>query len=381
MVRSFATLAAVALLHVQIAASLRTSREGAPEAETTARLRPAVLHFMFELKDSFPHPGIWGKFFDSAQPGSYMAWAHCTDYHACKNDYVLDLLKVRLVPTTFSVRGADLMSPFVHMMRYALPLTEHLAAAGVMEKFMVISDSTLPVKPFSYVFRHQVAEPVSDICMSSINQWASGNVDGVPVAIIKHHQWVSLNRSDAEVLARDWRPVRKSKYWNVPLRQGSWASQNRTVPRYSFHGGTWYTATDEEAVWALIHGPLMLPSAGDQSEPMRVYGQRRCTTYVGFPADIGESPNRTGKASLQASMLQLVAESSEGWIDRHDITRQLRHDPATKLYVADGTWHPFLIEEAGDRSIRTLRESEFLFARKFSACARMVNFTEVAFAE
>jgi len=396
--RAFTLLAG--LVQVHVASSLRIHSESSrqrsasssdlagrwdlvrPESEADPRVRPTVLHFMFELKDKFPHPGIWGQFFDSAQPGTVMAWAHCTNHHSCKNDYVLELLKVKLIPTTWSIRGADLMTPFVQMIRYALPMTEHLAAAGVTEKFMVISDSTLPVKPFAHVYWDQAASPSSDICISSPDQWAHGIVDGVPTALVKQHQWVSLNRSDASVLAREWLPVTKLKGWNVPLRHARWAGLNRSVPRALFQGGTWYTATDEEAVYAFLFGPLVLSRLDDPVLPRELFRHRRCSTYVAFPHDLEQvaaaSPARTAPVGT-SSMLQIEAEASASF-DHTIITRQLLQDPDAKLTVPPGTWHPFLMEKLGDRSLHVLRRSPYLFARKFSPCAELANFSEVVFA-
>lgn len=381
--------AAAGLLHIHDAAALRTAPErsrpqaadlladfDAPKAmfQVGERLRPTLLHFMFELKDMLIHPGIWGEYFDSAQPGTLMAWAHCTDYHACKNDYNLQLLNVRLVPTTWSVRGADLMTPFVHMMRIAMQETKHLADSGVMEKFLVISDSTLPVKPFSYTYWDLAASPASDICISSTDQWAHGTVDGSPVALVKHHQWVALNRSDAAVLVRDWRAVTQGKGWNVPLKDGRWAGQNRSVPRTSFDGGTWYTATDEEAVWALLHGPMELRFEGDLEQPLQVFMRRRCHTYVAFPHDV--EPTTHLASRTPHSLLQLEAKA-EAKFDHTKITLQLLKDPDSKMSVPPGVWHPFLMEALGDRSLGVLRRSPYLFARKFSACAKLHNYSEI----
>uniref|UniRef100_A0A7S1RYD9 Protein xylosyltransferase n=1 Tax=Alexandrium catenella TaxID=2925 RepID=A0A7S1RYD9_ALECA len=330
---------------------------------------PVMLHFMFLLMDQFPLPGIWAEFFRSAPPDTYTLWAHCVNQSLCERDPGMNLLNIRLVPTTYSKRGLDLVTPYVHMVRIAL--TEmHLAASGVMtEKFLVMSDSTLPIKPFLHVYGELAQSVDSDICLSSIDQWANGTVDGVPVALAKHHQWLALNRHDAEMLVNDWVPVLgEHDSWNIPLREGRWAGSNRTVPRSAFEGGMWYNANDEEAPFAYIHGPVELRFPGDTEKPMNLFLQRRCTTYVGFPFDVPS-------ANESQSLLQHDPEEYA----TPTVTALIVQDPGNKLNVQGGAVHPFTIQALSYESTLTLRRSVFLFARKFALDADLPNFTRIVF--
>jgi len=339
---------------------------------------------MFELKDHLQHPGIWGRFFEDALQGSYMAWAHCTDHHACERDHMLKLLKFRLVPTVFSQRGADLINPYVQMIKHALDQTQHLAGAGVMEKFIVISDSTLPVKPFALVHWDQTASPDSDICISSPNQWATYSIDGEKFALVKHHQWMALNRSDAEVLANHWPECPIPRGWNATLRNGKHAGM--VVPRRKWKGGTWYSATDEEAVYERLFGPLRLPE--DTSEPltsmarpMELFRHRRCSTYVDWPANVADKSVLA--PHMSASLLQVLqkTEAAIFYDFTHEVTTKMVLDPSLKLSIGQGIWHPFTIEKIGNLGLSVFRNSQYLFARKFSDCAHMPNYTEIMFAE
>uniref|UniRef100_A0A7S1RNM0 Uncharacterized protein n=1 Tax=Alexandrium catenella TaxID=2925 RepID=A0A7S1RNM0_ALECA len=283
------------------------------------------------------------------------------------------------------------MTPFVHMLRTAMLSTSHLPEAGVMEKFMVLSDSTLPVKPFPIIFGELASTRESYYCFNNKEQWSKGSVDGVPMALPKHQQWVTLNRSEAALLVSKWKPVVTYQGWDVPLRGGRWAGQNRKVPRSTFKGGSWYTGTDEEATYAFTHGPLELRWKRDWARWKhdgarwqrngarwkrdgalmgKLFMQRRCTTYVGFPDDIGVYDDY--------SLLQSGPDPAKQMT--YPITLQLYRDPGNQLLVAEGSWHPFTIERLSAQSMLSLRRSDFLFARKFSANADLPNFTGIVLA-
>lgn len=332
---------------------------------------------MFELKDHLQHPGIWGKFFADALPGTYMAWAHCTDYHACEHDYSLKMLKFRLVPTTFSQRGADLVSPYVHMIRIALAETAHLAKAGIPEKFIVISDATLPVKPFSFVHWAQTKDGESDFCISTTTAWAFAVVEGETFTLVKHHQWVSLNRSDAEVLARNWNFVKQGWHWNVTLRSGKFATRPRVVPRTIFQNGTWFTATDEEAVYERVVGPMLLRNLSDRSPMMDLFTNRRCLTYVDWPTNADQ--DEVEPHQVPVSALQLGAAQSQFFDATQTVSLKLLKDKEMQFSIQNGIMHPYRFERMGIVGLRVLRNSPYLFARKFADCAVLPNFTDIMF--
>jgi len=380
------------------AAALRTQQGAEQHAEpadwqgqrvagpaSSRTLRPGLLHFMFLLKDQLQHPGIWGKFWSQALPGSYMAWAHCTNHHACENDYMMSLLKVRLVPTVFSMHGGDLVTPFAHMIRLALAETRQLAADGVVEKFLVVGDTTLPIKPFPVVHWDQTARPESDICISSPQQWGVSTYEGVPVTIVKHHQWVSLNRHDAKALADDWEPVRTPRGWNVTLRTGKWAAKPVRVPRAHLKVGVPWTATDEEAMYERAFGPMILKSVNDTKSMFDLFNTRRCITYVDWPANV--YPQNLLDGHEQASLLQTDAAVKAAvaaglfYNVTNEVTKELLKDDNFKYSIARGVKHPIQFEKLGSAGLRALRASRYLLARKFSSCAHLPNFTEIVLGE
>jgi len=351
------------------APSPTTVQSQAATAVTPAR--PTVIHFMFELHDHLTHPEVWGRFFKDCYKGACMIWAHCTDHAACQKDYLMTLLNVKVVSTVYSQRGADLVTPFVHMMRNAMALTKDWSHL-VSEKFVVISDSTLPAKPFKTVYEALSKHGDSDWCSATPMQWASAEIEGQHMALVKHHQWAVLNRADAQELALNWRFVPKLLQWNVKLKEGKWASNHSQVPRSSFAGGTWYTATDEEAPYAVINGAMPVPDHTSMAKQWEFFSKRVCHTYVAFPQDVEDMKHAQ---SAKASLLQL---SNQPWAyNQGAVTLPLLEDKESRLVSQSGIWHPFTMEHLSDASLITLRRSPFLFARKFSPCAVMPNATAI----
>merc|ERR1719181_1357715 len=78
---------------------------------------------------------------------------------------------------------------------------------GGREKFVFLSESTLPIKPFAEIHSSLLLDDKSDFCLFPSDQWGSANIDGSFVKLLKQHQWVVLNRDHARLFVRDWVPV------------------------------------------------------------------------------------------------------------------------------------------------------------------------------
>merc|ERR1712039_802391 len=74
-----------------------------------------------------------------------------------------------------------------------------------VQKFVFISATTLPIQPMPRVRAALLKSDQSDICwIRPSGQWHNGTVFGVEYSIVKHSQWVVLNRRDADTFARGW---------------------------------------------------------------------------------------------------------------------------------------------------------------------------------
>merc|ERR1719401_3391162 len=100
----------------------------------------------------------------------------------------------KLVPTVFNAWGIDLVSPMLQMLRHALAHD-----VGDMDsKFIFVSDSALPLKPYSYIRDELAKYPrSSDFCiyadmpLSPFNTYQWPQAKGLPnkPKAIKASQW------------------------------------------------------------------------------------------------------------------------------------------------------------------------------------------------
>merc|ERR1719356_2434575 len=96
----------------------------------------------------------WEKFFAAAPEKSWLAWVHSGDGTA------LELRKgfqqVSTVPSEYCV---DLVTPMAHLAKEATSQSE----VKGNDKFIFVSEATLPVKPFSVVYEELTATNNSDV--------------------------------------------------------------------------------------------------------------------------------------------------------------------------------------------------------------------------
>jgi len=316
---------------------------------------PAVIHFLFMVRDSLPHAKLWRRFFEKAPLKSWRAWVHCTDGDACKqNNVANELQQLQQVDTVASSYCTDLVSPSVELFKKAL--ASNAASPGAIEKFALISDSTLPVKSFNMVYHTLAADDNTDLCIAPMKEWKWAHVDGQKVWLVKHSQWAVLNRQHAQTLVDEWVPPLKWDtflgWWFVPLKGGPWTSRVRRVLAYRFigHPGGEWACTDEQAVFARVFGALIPNSKGEtnfeglgkiaHTGPRSLNAQGRCRTFVVF-RDTQSLGNLT-----------------------HQILSAMQRDPARRTHI-DGSSHPMVLEHLGPPSLTALHDSPFLFARKF----------------
>merc|ERR1712232_104542 len=106
-------------------------------------------------------------------------------------------------------------------------LQSSIAVPGAIEKFIVLSGETLPVKPFSVVHSVLTSYAESDFCITPAEEWRYAFLDGAKAFLVKHSQWVIFNREHASRLVHEWKaPMARTTdrgWWTVPLREGTWA--------------------------------------------------------------------------------------------------------------------------------------------------------------
>merc|ERR1740117_2105622 len=134
-------------------------------------------------------------------------------------------------------------------------LGSNAASFGGREKFVFLSESTLPIKPFAEIHSALLLDDNSDFCLFPSDQWGSANINGAFVKLLKHHQWVVLSRDHASLFVRDWVPVNARSEWHIWLKSGTWQGAPKGVyPQSFYYPPAANTCTDEWAFMATIFG-------------------------------------------------------------------------------------------------------------------------------
>jgi hypothetical protein len=230
--------------------------------------------------------------------------------------------------------------------------------AGQGDKFIFISDSTVPVKPFSAVRSRLLSEgPSSNFCIFPRNEWAeiqepasTGLVPSVRAAV-KHHQWMILSRAHAtQVLSRD------AEYRNL-MQQ---FHMNEFGGSYKNTG-----CLDEYWHFAILFGTIahatnaqMIQMTGLTGRPLSTTDyeiQGQCDTFVQWvPRAAGTSNNMT--------------------VLNHHMATDAGVDMTPASDKRPATFH-----RLSRSSVIQFRDSWFLFARKvddgarFAGCERLVE--------
>lgn len=320
-----------------------------------------VVHFLFLVNDRLPHAEIWREFFTYAPPGSWKVFVHCKDPEGCARNGVTSnnpgFQQVQTTPTWYC---HDLVTAMSALTKAALD--SNAASLGGREKFVFLSDSTLPIKPFNEIHRTLLMDDNSDMCLFPSDQWASARIDGSFVKLLKHHQWVVLSSEHARLFVRDWVPVNANSQWNVWLKSGTWQSNQRKVwPQSFYYPASANTCTDEWAFMATIFGAMeelngarYLPGFGGGHIDMDSHTtQGRCRTWTYWDNAWDQATTALGSQ---------IANDFYG--SRMSCYPKCHARPAT-------------LQKLSHSSLHALRRSPFLFARKFSSDIWMPHFYSI----
>lgn len=321
-----------------------------------------VVHFLFLLGNSLPHADIWRQFFTNAPQGSWKALVHCKDPNGCSaNGVFYDNPGFMQVPTTPTWYCHDLVTAMRSLLDSALRL-QATGAGGGREKFVFVSDSTLPTKPFSEVHSTLLHDDNSDFCIFPSDQWASGSIDGTFVKLVKHHQWVILNREHAQSFVNSWWPVDSQSNWRIYLKDGQWGNSGRFVsPKQFYYPPQANTCTDEWAFMATIYGPMSMAT-----------GVRQLHAFGG------------GSIDMQAHTTQGQCRTWTYWDNTWDpASSALAAQIANDFYGSQISCYPKCharpaqMDKLSTSSLYALRKAPFLFARKFSPLLYMPNYYDI----
>lgn len=334
------------------AKSAETNLHGQANSAAPALQRPQLI-FLFLVYDKINNEEIWDRFFAPAIHGTdYIALVHCKSVEYCRQN-IKSPHRYEIIPPVETKYCTDLVSGMNALLQAGVSKAGRPPRAD--DKFIFISDSTVPVKPFSFVQNRLLSTGTnSNFCIFPRNEWAEiqepasqGLVPSVRAAV-KHHQWMILSRAHAgQVLKRshEYRDLMYQFQINTGVRNAGCLDEYWT---FAILFGTIAQATNPQQIQ--MTGLNGLPLSTTDYE---IQGQ--CDTFVQWvPRAIGTANNMTRLA------LQLTQDSGV------DLTAASEKRPAT--------FHRF-----SRNAVVQMRDSWFLFARKvddgatFAGCDRLVD--------
>eukprot|EP00927_Polykrikos_kofoidii_P049480 TRINITY_DN43524_c0_g1_i1.p1 TRINITY_DN43524_c0_g1~~TRINITY_DN43524_c0_g1_i1.p1 ORF type:complete len:495 (+),score=62.23 TRINITY_DN43524_c0_g1_i1:140-1624(+) len=325
------------------------------------------VHFLFMAFDDLPNKEIWARFFSQARHGiDYDVFVHCKYEHECR-EKVASFPQghlFRTIPAVESEWCDNLVSPMDALLATALDLPI-AADGGRNDKFVFLSDTTVPVKPFKVVQRRLTLEDGTDsnFCVAPESDWAWHRCNGKPRDVaVKHHQWMVLARAHANQIVR-----RRADERNIM----------RDLTPLHWLGTTWIAPFLQDFTSFITLGNLHGPHA------------KGCLDEFLYFALVYGFLNRSGianlpgfKGSVRIIKPGLVSEDLDfqGQCDTFDyfgygtkfkkIVERLVSDGDSQLQLSEPNMHPARFAKLSAKGLRILRDSEYLFARKVDKKSR-----------
>lgn len=295
------------------------------------------------------------------------AYVHCQDYKHCRDTGLFKVLpNLRPIPTQPTWYCHDLVTAMTRLLKASLAMSEESTPPNAREKFVFISESTLPLKNFSQVHAALGENDDSDFCIFPMDQWASTEIQGRSLYLVKHHQWVVLNREHAEKMVDNWQPVEANGRWKVPLTGKQWPKGAHFTPYNFKRAATSNWCTDEWAFFATIFGAFEPGKKFDGASALKGFGGGMLYTW-----------------GPEALSMQGTCRTFSYWDEKGEsfsaLAKSLSVDPFTLSCYPKCYERPATFLSLSDNAIRALHDSPFLFARKFNAYMDLPNFQGIVF--
>lgn len=270
--------------------------------------------------DALSNEDIWARFLSKATYGTdYEALVHCTDEVSCNRSVARSDI-FRVIPTAPSEYCENLVDPMLALLSEALQ-----GAGSPKDKFVFVSDTSVPLKPFSEVQQYLLKDDISHVCFASTTK-ACG-------ALLKAGQWSSYSRRHAAELV--------AKQGSVPKRLSEMVPEQNKF--------TCLGCTDEFWPATVLFGNKNTFRAAEQSME-RVYGARTsCLMYEDWEAFHDGKTNSVHPAGTRG-----FYQTDLGIRTVHRANRT----------TATGPYGPATITSMSQESLLAFRRSSFLFARK-----------------
>lgn len=149
----------------------------------------AKIAFLFLVRSEIFHEDLWHRFFKGHE-NQYSVYIHS------KNKLNSKFFKKYEIPIKVKTNWENTMNAQIMLLKFALKDLKNM-------KFIFISESTIPLQNFDYVYKSLFSHP-----HSQFNFFPNPNLDRnfPPISkdkIFKNSQWVVLNRKHAEQMVAD----------------------------------------------------------------------------------------------------------------------------------------------------------------------------------
>lgn len=423
--------------------------------------RPRV-NFLFLAKDRIQRPDIWVRFFKNANPNEYRIFQHCVDVNACRaqsissgmnklrsppliienpvpTQYCKDLVSAEnlLLETALKSSGAIPSKASASLLSKRGP---HLgkSTTSPLDKFVFLSDSTLPSKPFQEVYSKLTHKADSRFCVFPQQEWARAPREtcldrsarcpdwaaqnecrknplymhyecqkscGVctDLALLgtgtypstahivspKVHQWKTLNLEDAKMSVKLWhqgylRHLMQSLHLNYQDFYGNTGCLDEF-----WHFSALYGVFPDECVGkADYHDRCPEWAARGECEKNPMFMAPQCQAScsncgIPFSKFHGGAPFTfalTSNAGVQGTCDTFVKWNIPGVMgSNNDMTRLNRSmSAATNVQIGgpSAQWRPETIVSVTPKALHALSASSFLFARKFKGSFEVTDVCE-----
>eukprot|EP00928_Gymnodinium_smaydae_P098868 TRINITY_DN9296_c0_g3_i2.p1 TRINITY_DN9296_c0_g3~~TRINITY_DN9296_c0_g3_i2.p1 ORF type:complete len:483 (-),score=53.10 TRINITY_DN9296_c0_g3_i2:115-1563(-) len=308
--------------------------------------------FLFMVGDELLHPRLWHSFFQEAATDAYNIYVHRSKESAQEQDLPLLQFGAQAVPRV-ETAWCGIFGGEVALLYHAL------AHDPANQQFVFISESTVPLKPFAYVYQELMLEKhTSKFCFGQ----AAKSVLRTPHVVqflqgfcffrdfyvqsnkkvMKHHQWIVLGRQHAKTVVS--RSVAALRQWG------------KTWERQHYEG-----CSDESAPIAalLLDAKCPLP----QSELHAMGIRRSCLTYVNW------------RGCLHGSELDL----SDGVKDLKRLLRNVDNKTFVNFFDSRSkkalNGFPYSFAHVDERHLDIIvKKYGFMFARKFEKGATVTRY-------
>jgi len=335
--------------------------------------RPKVA-FLFLTMTELAWPTLWNRFFEGADEDLYSIYVH----RAAVKDNATD--KPPLPLAKFGARAV----PWVQTAWCALFGVEVASLAAALEdtrnrQFVFVSDSTLPLKNFGYVY-HQLAElspHTSKFCLAShATQTAAGAeiikqeskracvfrdfLHQYNPRAMKHHQWAVFNRDHASAVVRRAEQA-------LDVYEAAWL---QAAPDIKSMG----EGCSDEAVPLIAMLDDMEASGGSTgntwSDLTRMGVEQQCLTYVRWRNCF--TGTSLALSSTSGDLKTLWENRGSLWEAIPGMDGSVEFDFLKSPLKRELNGFPHAFEDVELAYLETMVNEGFMFARKFETSATVI---------